>query len=243
MSQASPSFPKVLIVEDERRMRRFLATLVESHGLRPLEAETAQEGLALLTTTAPNVVLLDLGLPDGDGLEITRRVREWSQVPIIVISARGLENDKVQALDAGADDYLTKPFGAAELLARIRVTLRHAAAGEREPPIHSVVRSGALCIELDARRVYLDDEELHLTPIEYRLLTTLARRPGRVMTHQQILREVWGSSTTARPHHVRVHMASLRRKIERDPTAPRYVLTELGVGYRFADPEDSADAG
>ncbi|MCA9652130.1 MAG: response regulator [Myxococcales bacterium] len=228
--------PKILIVEDERRMRRFLATLVESHGLTPLEASTAKEGLALLTELAPDVVLLDLGLPDGDGLAITRRVREWSRVPIIVISARGLEDDKVQALDAGADDYLTKPFGAAELLARIRVVLRRSAVAEREPPTHTI-GVGGLRVDLDARRVFVDELEVHLTPIEYKLLTTLARRPGRVMTHQQILREVWGDGTSARPHHVRVHMATLRRKIEDDTTAPRYVLTEIGVGYRFADPE------
>lgn len=231
----SPS-PKILIVEDERRMRRFLATLAESHGLEPLEAATARDGLALLTEHAPDVVLLDLGLPDGDGLEITRRVREWSLVPIIVISARGLEDDKVQALDAGADDYLTKPFGAAELLARIRVALRRSAAAERDTPAQTI-GVGSLRVELDARRVFVGDAEVHLTPIEYKLLTTLARRPGRVMTHQQILREVWGESSSARPHHVRVHMATLRRKIEQDTTAPRYVLTEIGVGYRFADPD------
>jgi two-component system, OmpR family, KDP operon response regulator KdpE len=226
--------PRIVIIEDEPQMLRFLTTLTRSHGFEVFEATKAAEGLAAITEHAPDVVLLDLVLPDGDGLDVTRTVREWSQVPIIVLSARGLEKDKIRALDAGADDYLTKPFGAGELLARIRVALRHGAdrAVSASPPRMSV---GALEIDLSARRVRLGGAEVHLTPIEYQLLVTLARQPGRVLTHQQILREVWGERTTSKPHHVRVHMAQLRRKIEIDPARPRFILTELGVGYRFAD--------
>ena len=233
---------RVLVVEDERPMRRFLVTLGRSHGLAMFEADSAATALAAITETAPDVVLLDLGLPDADGIALTRSIREWSTVPIIVISARGMERDKVTALDAGADDYLTKPFSAGELLARIRVALRH---GARARPLDGepsdLLRCGALEIDLAARRVRVRETEVHLTPIEYKLLVCLARRPGRVLTHQQILAEVWGASTTARHHHVRVHMAQLRRKIEDDPARPRFVLTEVGVGYRFAelDPADT----
>lgn len=225
---------RIVVIEDEPQMLRFLATLARSHGFDVFEARSASEGIAAITEHAPNVVLLDLGLPDADGLEVTRTVRQWSQVPIIVLSARGLEWDKVSALDAGADDYLTKPFSAAELLARIRVALRH--ASDRAQLVESPsMHAGPLEIDISARRVRLREADVHLTPIEYQLLLTLARRPGRVLTHQQILREVWGEHTTSKPHHVRVHMAQLRRKIEDDPARPRFILTEMGVGYRFAD--------
>jgi two-component system KDP operon response regulator KdpE len=226
---------RVLVVEDERPMRRFLVTLGRSHGLSMFEAESAAAALAAITEAAPDVVLLDLGLPDADGIALTRTIREWSAVPIIVISARGMERDKVTALDAGADDYLTKPFSAGELLARIRVALRHGARTRTDLETTEVVRCGPLEIDLAARRVRIRETEIHLTPIEYKLLVCLARRPGRVLTHQQILDDVWGASTTARHHHVRVHMAQLRRKLEADPARPRFVLTEVGVGYRFAD--------
>lgn len=226
--------PRIVVIEDEPQMLRFLATLARSHGFEVFEAPRANAGLAAITEHDPHVVLLDLGLPDGDGLDVTRTVRQWSRVPIIVLSARGLEKDKIGALDAGADDYLTKPFGAGELLARIRVALRRAVEPSPSAP-EATIRVGALEIDLAARRVRLRGADLHLTPIEYQLLVTLARKPGRVLTHQQILREVWGDPTTNKPHHVRVHMAQLRRKIEEDPARPVFILTEMGVGYRFAD--------
>jgi two-component system, OmpR family, KDP operon response regulator KdpE len=232
MSVARPA--TIVVIEDEPQMLRFLVTLARSHGFDVYEAARATEGIAAITEHDPDVVLLDLALPDCDGLEVTRSVRQWSQVPIIVLSARGLEKDKISALDAGADDYLTKPFGAGELLARIRVALRRN-ADRTGVPDQPTIHAGPLEIDLPGRRVRLRDAELHLTPIEYQLLVTLARQPGRVLTHQQILREVWGEHTTSKPHHVRVHMAQLRRKIEDDPARPRLILTEMGVGYRFAD--------
>jgi two-component system KDP operon response regulator KdpE len=222
----------VLVVEDEPQMRRFLQTSLEVHGYRYVEAQTAREALAHTAGHNPDVVLLDLGLPDGDGLDVTRRLREWSQVPVIVISARGRENDKIAALDAGADDYLTKPFGVGELLARIRVALRHArhaAAGTAEP----VVRTGALTVDLEKRLVLLDGAEVHLTPTEYKLLAYLARHAGKVITHRQLLREVWGLHSTEQTHYLRVYMTQLRHKLEPDPTRPALLLTEPGVGYRL----------
>jgi two-component system, OmpR family, KDP operon response regulator KdpE len=225
--------PMVLLVEDEPQMRRFLRASLGSHGFRLLEAGAAQEALALATSHNPEVILLDLGLPDGDGIDLARRFREWSRVPIIVISARGREADKVQALDAGADDYLTKPFGVNELLARIRVALRHAqqATGASAP----VIEIGALRIDLARRQVTLEGREVHLTPIEYRLLTLLGANAGKVMTQRQILKEVWGPGHTEETHYVRVYMAQLRRKIEADPARPHLLVTEPGVGYRLRD--------
>lgn len=226
--------PRIVVIEDEPQMLRFLVALGRSHGFEVFGAARASEGIAAITEHDPNVVLLDLVLPDADGLQVTRAVRQWSSVPIIVLSARGLEKDKINALDAGADDYLTKPFGAGELLARIRVALRRSA--DHTQALQPVtICAGPLAIHLSARRVQLHDADIHLTPIEYQLLVALARQPGRVLTHQQILREVWGEHTTSKPHHVRVHMAQLRRKIEDDPARPRLILTEMGVGYRFTD--------
>jgi two-component system KDP operon response regulator KdpE len=224
----------VLVVEDEPQMRRFLRASMSAHGYRVAEAGNAAEAMALATSRNPDAILMDLGLPDVDGIELTRRLREWSRVPIIVISARGREDDKVAALDAGADDYLTKPFGVNELLARVRVALRHAqsgaAAGEE-----SSFEFGRLRIDLTRREVTVGGHEVHLTPIEYKLLVLLARNAGRVLTHRQIIREVWGASYTGQTHHVRVHMAELRKKIEEDPARPRLLLTEPGVGYRLRD--------
>lgn len=222
----------ILIVEDETQMRRFLRTALEVHGYRILEAGTARDGLAHVTAHNPDVMLLDLGLPDGDGIEITRRVREWSRMPVIVLSARGREEDKVAALDAGADDYLTKPFSVGELLARVRVALRHArhpVGGTAEP----VVSAGELTVDLANRRVLVAGEEVHLTPLEYRILATLARHAGKVLTHRQLLQEVWGVNYIAHTHYLRVYMAQLRHKIERDPARPRLLITEAGVGYRL----------
>ena len=224
----------ILIVEDERPMRRFLSTALAAQGYRVVEAETGRDALAAATSRGPEVILLDLGLPDGDGIDLTRQIREWSRVPIIVISARGREDDKVTALDAGADDYLTKPFGVDELLARLRVALRHAAqAGAEAAP--SVIEAGALRIDQARREVTAAGREVHLTPIEYRLLVLLARNAGKVLTHRQILKEVWGPPYAGETHYLRVFMAQLRRKVVADPARPRLLVTEPGVGYRLKD--------
>jgi two-component system KDP operon response regulator KdpE len=225
--------PLVLIVEDEPPMRRFLRASLGSHGFRLLEAGSAREAIAAATSHNPELILLDLGLPDGDGVELCRRLREWSRVPIIVLSARGHESDKVQALDAGADDYLTKPFGVNELLARMRVALRHAA--EVGQPAEPVLDIGALHIDLARRLVTRAGVEVRLTPIEFRILALLARNAGRMLTHRQILQEVWGPGRSEETHYVRVYMANLRRKIEDDPARPRLLVTEPGVGYRLRD--------
>jgi two-component system, OmpR family, KDP operon response regulator KdpE len=223
----------VLVVEDEPQMRRFLRASLASHGFRLFEAATAKEALALATTQNPELILLDLGLPDGDGIALTRTLRGWSSVPIIVLSARGRETDKVEALDAGSDDYITKPFGVNELLARMRAALRRAsqAAGTSEP----VIEIGNLRIDLARREVTLGDRALHLTPNEYRVLTLLARNPGKVLTHRQILKEVWGPTHAGETHYLRVYMAQLRRKIEADPARPELLITEPSVGYRMRD--------
>jgi two-component system KDP operon response regulator KdpE len=225
--------PLVLVIEDEPQMRRFLRASLGSHGFRLLEAGSAQEGTQLAASHNPEVILLDLGLPDGDGITLASRLREWTRTPIIVISARGLEADKVAALDAGADDYLTKPFGLNELLARIRVALRHAqaAAGTSAP----VIELPPLRIDLVRREVSVEGKEVRLTPIEYRLLALLAQNAGKVLTHRHILREVWGPGHGEETHYLRVYMAQLRRKIEADPARPERLVTEPGVGYRLRD--------
>jgi DNA-binding response OmpR family regulator/signal transduction histidine kinase len=225
--------PLVLVVEDEPQMRRFIRASMEAHGYRIAEASSGADAIALATGRTPDVMLLDLGLPDGDGIDLTRRFREWSRVPIIVISARGREEDKVAALDAGADDYLTKPFSVNELLARVRVALRHARndAGSQE----ATLEFGDLRIDLARREVRAYGHDVHLTPIEYKLLALLARNAGRVLTHRQIIKEVWGTSYAGQSHHVRVHMAELRKKIESDPARPQWLITEVGVGYRLRD--------
>jgi two-component system KDP operon response regulator KdpE len=214
-------------------MRRFIRASLTSHGYRLLEAERASEAIMLATSHNPEIILLDLGLPDADGLELVARIREWSHTPILVVSARGREDDKVAALDAGADDYLTKPFGVNELLARMRVALRHAAGGAAD---EAEMRFGDLRLDLARREVRVGEREVHLTPTEYRLLVLLARHAGRVLTHRQIIQEVWGAGGAVQTHHVRVHMAELRKKIEGDPARPRLLLTEAGVGYRLREP-------
>jgi len=224
--------PLILLIEDEPQMRRFLRTALDANDYRMVEAETAKEGLAHATSRNPDVILLDLGLPDRDGLQVTRELREWTATPIIVLSARGREEDKVKALDLGADDYLTKPFGVDELLARIRVALRHAAMPPGAPP-EPVFEVGELRVDLAARRVWRAGEEVHLTPTEYKLLTTLVRHAGKVLTHRQLLKDVWGATYANQSHYVRVYMAQLRQKIEADPARPRLLLTEPGVGYRL----------
>jgi two-component system KDP operon response regulator KdpE len=223
--------PVVLVVEDEPQVRRFLRASLASHGYRVVEANGYREAEQLATSHNPELFLLDLGLPDGDGIELTRSLRGWTRAPIIVVSARGREEDKVKALDAGADDYLTKPFGVNELLARLRVALRHARASPQESPVLEV---GPLRIDLARREVTVEGREVRLTPTELKLLALLARNAGKVLTHRHILREVWGPNATE-VHYVRVHMAELRKKIEADPARPRLLVTEVGVGYRLRD--------
>ncbi len=224
----------ILIVEDEIQMSRFLKTALSAQDYRVIDARTAKEALVLITTHNPELILLDLGLPDGDGIDITRQIREWNTVPIIVISARGRESDKVAALDAGADDYLTKPFGVNELLARMRVALRHAAMLGTEKA-SGLIEAGPLRIDTVRRDVTVGERSIHLTPIEYRLLVLLARNAGKVLTHRQILKEVWGPSYANETHYLRVFMTQLRHKIESDSTRPRLLITEPGVGYRMKD--------
>ncbi|MCW5830957.1 MAG: response regulator [Labilithrix sp.] len=224
--------PLVLIIEDEPQMLRFLRASLGTHGYRLVEATTANDGLAQATARYPDVVLLDLGLPDLDGIEVTRRLRDWARTPIIVISARGQESDKIDALDAGADDYLTKPFSVGELLARIRVALRHVAetTSGREEPVFSL---DDLRVDLGARQVFVGSSEVHLTPTEYRLLTTLVKHAGKVVTHRQLLKEVWGPSYVEHAQYLRVYMGQLRQKLEPEPAKPRYLINEPGVGYRL----------
>ncbi len=223
--------PLVLVVEDELQVRKFLRAALASNGYRVVETDTVREAEQLATGHNPDVFILDLTLPDGDGIDLARRLREWTRAPIIVVSARGREEDKVNALDAGADDYLTKPFGVNELLARLRVALRHARSAPEAP---AVIEAGPVRIDLARREVTVDGREARLTPTEFRLLALLARHAGRVLTHRQILREVWGPNATE-AHWVRVHMAELRKKIEADPARPRLLVTEPGVGYRLRD--------
>lgn len=228
----------VLLIEDEQQMRRFLRVTLQSEKYGVFEADTAADGLSQAATRNPDVVLLDLGLPDMDGLEVIEKLREWSAVPVIVISAREQEGDKIKALDRGADDYLTKPFGAGELLARIRVALRRAAP--RNPDqVDAVFIAEDLRIDFLKRQVHSGSREIHLTPIEYRLLTVLVRNAGRVMTHRQILKEVWGPPYVEQTHYLRVFMNQLRKKIETDSTRPRFLLNEPGIGYRFKPDLDS----
>lgn len=234
-SAAEPvvAHPVVLLIEDEPQIRRFLRAALDSQGFRMVEAATGEEGVTAAATRQPEILILDLGLPDMDGIEVIRRVREWSTVPIIVLSARGQERDKIAALDAGADDYVAKPFGVGELLARMRVALRHAAHGAGDPG-ESEFAVGDLHVDLVRRQVRVGERQVHLTPIEYRLLTTLIRHAGKVLTHHHLLNEVWGPNQTEQAHYLRVYTAQLRRKLEADPARPRYVLTEPGVGYRLA---------
>jgi two-component system KDP operon response regulator KdpE len=222
----------ILLIEDEPQMRRFLRITLLSNGYRLVETETGSEGLLQAASRNPDIVLLDLGLPDMDGLEVTTRLREWTQVPVIVISAREQEQDKVKSLDAGADDYLTKPFNAGELLARIRVALRHALRQRsgRQEPVFSLYN---LRVDLAQRQVFLDDREVHLTPLEYKLLTILIRHAGKVITHRQLLTEVWGAAHVNEVQYLRVYMTQLRHKLESDPARPRFLMNEPGIGYRL----------
>lgn len=223
---------QILVVEDEKEMKRYLAMLLETNGFSVLEAGDVKEAVAMVVSHTPELVLLDLTLPDGEGFEVIEEIRGWSTMPIIVISAREQEAAKVEALDRGADDYLTKPFGSGELLARIRVALRHArqlGTSDEEPAF----REGELEVDLARRQVSFQGEEVDLTPIEYKLLVYLIQNAGKVLTHRQILKHVWGPGAVDRPHYVRIYMANLRKKLEVDPAQPVLFLTETGVGYRF----------
>lgn len=225
-----PSPTLVLVIEDEQPIRRFLRAALENEGYRVVEATSGEEGLRTATSQPPDLVILDLGLPGVDGQEVLRRLREWLKAPIIILSARDQERQKIEALDGGADDYVAKPFGVGELLARMRSALRHVnRAGET-----AEVRISDLRIDLAARLVYRGAKQIHLTPLEYKLLTTLVKNSGRVLTHRVLLREVWGPGDTQETHYLRVFVATLRRKLEDDPAQPRFILTEQGIGYRFA---------
>ena len=222
----------ILIVEDEADIRKFLRVTLQTHGFVAIEAETAREAMQKLVLQRPDIVILDLGLPDRDGQDFIREVREWSQVPILVVSAREQEADKIQALEGGADDYLTKPFAAGELLARLKVALRHARrVNEGGGAVHDV---NGLRVDLASRRVTLDNADIRLTPIEYRLVATLVRNAGKVLTHAQLLKEVWGRASAGQNHYLRIHIQHLREKLGDDPLSPRFIITEPGVGYRFA---------
>lgn len=220
----------ILIVEDEQAIRRFLRTALEADGLRVYEAETLQRGLLEAATRKPDLIILDLGLPDGDGIDFIRDLRQWSHIPIIVLSARSEESDKIAALDAGADDYLSKPFGIGELQARLRVALRRHASGASPEP---VVHFSNVKVDIAARLVHRGDEEIHLTPIEFRLLAVLLNNAGKVLTQRQLLNQVWGPNAVEHSHYLRIYMGHLRQKLELDPARPRHFLTETGIGYRF----------
>lgn len=223
------NLPRVLIVDDEPAIQRFLKTALASGEFTVFQAENGHAALAATVTTKPDAILLDLGLPDLDGVEVIRRIRQWSQVPIIVLSVRDRETDKIRALDAGADDYLTKPFGVGELLARIRVMLRRSLQQTPEP----VIRIDELEVDFARRLVLLQDTVVALTPTEYELLRLLVTNSGKVLTHRQILKEIWGATYLEQPHVLRVNISNLRHKLEKDASRPRYILTESGVGYRF----------
>ena len=222
---------RILVVEDEAEIRRVVRLILEAEGYEVFDADGVQRGRIEAGTRRPDLLVIDLGLPDGDGVDLIRDLRQWSAAPVIVLSARSGEDDKIAALDAGADDYLAKPFGAGELLARIRAQLRRHL--QQTPSGATAIEFGAVRIDLPRRVVELGGAPLHLTPIEYKLLTCLATQPDRVITHQQLLKAVWGPGHAQDTHYVRVHMANLRKKIEADPSMPKHLLTEAGIGYRF----------
>ncbi|WP_323663528.1 two-component system response regulator KdpE [Pectobacterium carotovorum] len=220
----------ILIVEDEKEIRRFVRQALEGEGCRVFDAETMQRGLLEAATRKPDLIILDLGLPDGNGIDYIRDLRQWSSLPVIVLSARTDEQDKIDALDAGADDYLTKPFGIGELLARLRVALRRHSNTQQETPL---VSFDNITVDLLNRQVNRDGQELHLTPIEFRLLATLLASPGKVLTQRQLLTQVWGPNAVEHSHYLRIYMGHLRQKLESDPARPRHLLTETAIGYRF----------
>jgi len=227
--------PVAIIAEDEKQIRRFLRTSLETEGFVVHEAETGKQALVEAATRKPDLLILDLGLPDMDGVDVIRDIRSWTALPIVVLSARTQESDKIDALDAGADDYLTKPFGVGELMARVRVVLRRRATVDADGQENREFRFGDVRIDLINRQIYRAEQQIHLTAIEYRLLTVLIRNAGKVLTHRQLLKEVWGPSHIESSHYLRTYMAHLRQKLESDPAQPRHLITETGVGYRLVE--------
>ena len=229
MTQASPV---IVVIEDDPAIRLFLRTGLCAHGFKVFEADRGGQGIIEAGIRKPDLIILDLGLPDMEGVDVIKTIREWSVMPIIILSARSTEQHKIDALDAGADDYLTKPFGLGELLARIRVAMRHSLSSPEQDQ-SGVFTSGALKVDLLKRQVFVDDREVHLTPIQYRLLSVLIKNAGKVLTHQYLLKEVWGPSYRDNSHYLRIYMSQLRQKLEIDPAQPQYLLTESGIGYRL----------
>lgn len=228
--------PCILVVEDDRPIRNFISAALSTQGYKYIETEKGFEAIAITMSQNPDLIILDLGLPDIDGIDVLKRIREWSKVPIIIVSARENERQKVEALDLGADDYLTKPFGISELLARIRVELRHLYVNESSDTNEGIFKVRDLCIDLSKRKVTMKNEEIHLTPIEYKILALFSKYPGRVLTHKFIIKQIWGAASVGNEtQSLRVFMASLRRKIEKNPAEPEYIYTEVGVGYRLVD--------
>jgi two-component system, OmpR family, KDP operon response regulator KdpE len=224
--------PVIVVIEDDPAIRLFLRTGLIAHGFKLFEADNGRQGIVEAGVRKPDLIILDLGLPDMDGVEVIKAIRQWSAMPIIILSARSSEQHKIDALDAGADDYLTKPFGLGELLARIRVAMRHSASSPAQDQ-SGVFTIGALKVDLLKRQVFVGENEVHLTPIQYRLLSLLIKNAGKVLTHQYIMKEVWGPSYRDNSHYLRIYMSQLRQKLETDPTQPQYLLTESGVGYRL----------
>lgn len=225
----------ILLVEDEIAISNFISTVLTHNNYQVMKAEKGKDAIALATAHCPDLILLDLGLPDIDGIEVIKAIREWSNIPIIVVSARGFEREKVEALDLGADDYITKPFGTSELLARIRTAVRHNATFNKESQtLVSKVCIGGFCIDYERRVVKIDEKEVHLTPIEYKIIVLLSKNVGKVLTHDFIMKEIWGPYLNEN-QTLRVNMANIRRKIEANPAEPKYIITEVGVGYRMVD--------
>jgi two-component system, OmpR family, KDP operon response regulator KdpE len=229
MTQANPV---IVVIEDDPAIRLFLRTGLGTHGFKVFEADRGRQGIVEAGVRKPDLIILDLGLPDMNGVDVIKTIREWSAMPIIILSARSTEQHKIDALDAGADDYLTKPFGLGELLARIRVAMRHSVSSPEQDQ-SGVFTSGELKVDLLKRQIFIGDREVHLTPIQYRLLTVLIKNAGKVLTHQYLLKEVWGPSYRDNSHYLRIYMSQLRQKLEIDPAQPQYLLTESGIGYRL----------
>lgn len=227
--------PYILVVEDDRPIRNFITASLKAQGFNYIETEKGIEAIALSMSHKPDLIILDLGLPDIDGINVITKVREWSKIPIIIVSARENERQKIEALDKGADDYLTKPFGIGELLARIRVSLRHSVTNTSENRNTEIFKVKGLVVDFNKRKVSIDDEDIHLTPIEYKIMALLCKYAGKVLTHNFIINEIWGAALGNETQSLRVFMASLRRKIEKNPAQPQYIYTEVGVGYRLID--------
>ncbi|MDR3594913.1 response regulator [Clostridium sp.] len=225
----------ILVVEDDKPIRNFITTSLKAQGFNYIETDKGTEAIALSMSHKPDLIILDLGLPDMDGINVVTKVREWSKVPIIIVSARENERQKIEALDKGADDYLTKPFGIGELLARVRVSLRHSIATNKEKENEGIFKVKDLVVDFNKRKVTIDNEDIHLTPIEYKIMVLLCKYSGKVLTHKFIIQKIWSSPTGSETQSLRVFMASLRRKIEKNPAEPQYIYTEVGVGYRLVE--------